>query len=280
MAMKQARADADELRLKARLKPQPELGELYVHICAAFEPACEIAKMSRKSDYLLPWQFVYAQTKLEEHLGRVEALVLASDVLTRWPATPGTTFSWKAGDSALEVALLFSRAVHMATVVARTQSVGMLGRKPPELRISEPDPDPKVVAWHAATVKELQDHTLQPLPAWPVWEITRDMGKMGSLLADEYERTIASMPASRGPVSETSSPRRMNKFLKQDQVTRTLRQHPEWTDTQIAKAAGCARSSLYRMKDFKAVRALLATEREQLPKGSKNGDTGEVEAWR
>ena len=58
-----------------------------------------------------------------------------------------------------------------------------------------------------------------------------------------------------------------------------LAYHPEWSDEQIAKAAGCNRASLYRMKKFIAAKGLLKDGKGLLPKGSKNGESGQMEAW-
>jgi hypothetical protein len=127
---------------------------------------------------------------LNECVERADKVVKETDLLENWPTTPGTTFLWMGGDSAVEAALEFSRAVLSATLWTRVQTVGVLGHNPPDLRIAEPHPDPKITAWRDATVKELQDHTLPPAPAWPMWEILRDVRKMGSLLRDEYSRAL------------------------------------------------------------------------------------------
>jgi hypothetical protein len=57
-----------------------------------------------------------------------------------------------------------------------------------------------------------------------------------------------------------------------------LADHPDWTDKQIAKAAGCNVKSLYRMKSFTTAKAALKQGRDDMPKGSKSKE-GEVEAW-
>jgi hypothetical protein len=57
-----------------------------------------------------------------------------------------------------------------------------------------------------------------------------------------------------------------------------LKDHPEWTDSQIAKAAGCKRTSLYDMPAFVKAKAMLKVGKKDLPKGRKDKD-GRVEAW-
>ncbi len=63
------------------------------------------------------------------------------------------------------------------------------------------------------------------------------------------------------------------------QAVALLVQHPEWTDSQIADAVGCARTSLYRWSKFTISRAALQQGRSGIAKGSKNAQTGDLEAW-
>jgi hypothetical protein len=57
-----------------------------------------------------------------------------------------------------------------------------------------------------------------------------------------------------------------------------LQQHPEWSDTRIAKAAGCSRTTLYRWPFYVKARELLASGKKVRPRGSKSKD-GVIEAW-
>jgi hypothetical protein len=57
-----------------------------------------------------------------------------------------------------------------------------------------------------------------------------------------------------------------------------LQSHPEWTDTQIATAAGCSRTSLYRWPLYQQAREILATGKASRPHGSKSKD-GHIDAW-
>jgi hypothetical protein len=66
---------------------------------------------------------------------------------------------------------------------------------------------------------------------------------------------------------------------KEAKALAALADHPRWTDEQIAQAAGCNRQSLYRMKKFVAAKRLLKAGRDTLPAGTKDGETGEVQAW-
>jgi len=55
-----------------------------------------------------------------------------------------------------------------------------------------------------------------------------------------------------------------------------LKQHPDWTDTKIAKEAGVRRTSPYRWPEYKKLRQLLRKP-WSLPRGSKGKD-GSIEA--
>ena len=58
-----------------------------------------------------------------------------------------------------------------------------------------------------------------------------------------------------------------------------LKDHPGWTNQEIAKAAGCHPKSLHRFDDFMKAREILRqATRASIPKGSKSKD-GEMEAW-
>jgi hypothetical protein len=57
-----------------------------------------------------------------------------------------------------------------------------------------------------------------------------------------------------------------------------LADHPGWSDTEIAKKAGCNRTTLYAFKKFMAAKEILREEKNNLPRGSKFPDEG-MEAW-
>ncbi len=59
----------------------------------------------------------------------------------------------------------------------------------------------------------------------------------------------------------------------------TLADHPEWSDTQIAKAVGCSRTSLYRWPKFVKSQEILKAGKDTMPHGEKTAD-GDFEAWK
>jgi hypothetical protein len=58
-----------------------------------------------------------------------------------------------------------------------------------------------------------------------------------------------------------------------------LVQHPEWSVTRIAQEVDCNRQHLYRLPLFMKARAALKAGRGDIPRGTKDGATGDIEAW-
>ncbi len=84
-------------------------------------------------------------------------------------------------------------------------------------------------------------------------------------------------PLAMPAVSANENPAKA--LSKEAKALAALADHPNWTDGQIAQAAGCDRRSLYRMKKFVAAKGMLKDGKDLMPKGRKDGQTGEVEAW-
>jgi hypothetical protein len=66
---------------------------------------------------------------------------------------------------------------------------------------------------------------------------------------------------------------------KKAKALAALADNPEWTDEKIAAAAGCHVKSLYRWDEYTRARAILRDGRGVMPKGTKDKDTGDIEAW-
>jgi len=71
------------------------------------------------------------------------------------------------------------------------------------------------------------------------------------------------------------------KLSKEAIALATLVDHPKWTNEQIADAVGCHVKTLSSKdwKKFRAARGTLADGRKNMPRGTKNKKTGDVEAW-
>ncbi len=91
------------------------------------------------------------------------------------------------------------------------------------------------------------------------------------LLANLCQQAIAPDRTGNNPKGELMSKRAL--------ALATLIQHPDWTDTQIAEAVGCNRTSLYKMPDFVKARKILKQAKSDIPRGEKNGEDGTVDAW-
>jgi len=65
---------------------------------------------------------------------------------------------------------------------------------------------------------------------------------------------------------------------KKEKALALLQQHPEWSGSAIADAAGCSRTSFYKWPEYKQARELLREQRGDLPTGQKD-ETGNIEAW-
>lgn len=58
-----------------------------------------------------------------------------------------------------------------------------------------------------------------------------------------------------------------------------LCEHPDWSNTRIAKETGVNRTTLYTFPEVVMARNLLKQGRDNIPRGTKNGKTGDVESW-
>jgi len=58
-----------------------------------------------------------------------------------------------------------------------------------------------------------------------------------------------------------------------------LTDHPDWTDKQIAGIAGCPWTELYRVPKYKFAKAAMKAGKSNMPKGSKDAESGDMEAW-
>ena len=74
-------------------------------------------------------------------------------------------------------------------------------------------------------------------------------------------------------------PEKQPDLPKEARALAALVANPTWTDAKIAEAAGCNRTSLYRMPRYQKAKAMLKSGRTAYPKGQKDGETGQVEAY-
>lgn len=91
----------------------------------------------------------------------------------------------------------------------------------------------------------------------------------------DREKLRARISSSNDKIVKAGGP----KLQKEALAVALLVQHPDWTNSKIADAVGCARTSLNRWPRFKLARAALQSGRPNLPRGQKDDETGDIEAW-
>ncbi|MCX5653723.1 MAG: hypothetical protein NTY65_03620 [Planctomycetota bacterium] len=159
-------------------------------------------------------------------------------VTAMWLTSKASAFAWRTGDS--EIAGMYAKA-----------------RKYQE-------------DWRTVLKKRFPNSPLPELPRLAGNDFYAGMFNLAdycNLIADTLD----------GPGKEEAG----DKAAELSKVARALAaltEHPDWTDEQIADAAGCCRESLYRMKKFMAAKALLKEGKHDVAGGSKSKEGG-VEAW-
>ncbi|MFO0875486.1 MAG: hypothetical protein U0575_16175 [Phycisphaerales bacterium] len=221
---------------------------------------------------------------------------LQSTLRERWACSQSQRFgdvvgrglAW--GPSAAAVALQVTRLVS-----GRIPSVGAWkiaeGEFPLADAIAWPDPDPRFESWIASLTQPIFEGSASennpPILPSAFAEVRAQGETLLGNIEEERRRSIAAANA-REPVREIApgGERRTDTTANGDgddtsaeaRVLALLIRHRNWTDTQIAKAAGVARTSLYRLPNFKAARQ-AQRDGGTLAKGSKNRESGIVEAW-
>jgi hypothetical protein len=104
--------------------------------------------------------------------------------------------------------------------------------------------------------------------------------KVKGFMAELIEEALAAQADKPDLDATAAAPQsdKPGKMNKQACALAVKTQHPDWTDAQIAKAAGCHVKSLYRWKLFTAAKDLLKGGRADLPLGRKPKDEP-MEAW-
>ena len=154
---------------------------------------------------------------------------------------------------------------------------------------------PEVISTHqrvfASDIQHAHDWLdANPTPTTPQRPVGLESGADGSeamteRIVAEYSklcRVLASAAndAQRGPGAVPAVLETGDVDLKQrERAMALLIHHPEWTLQAIADAVPCSRTSLYRWSEFMKARAIIKSGRNDLPKGSKDAETGSVEAW-
>lgn len=80
-------------------------------------------------------------------------------------------------------------------------------------------------------------------------------------------------------ISEAEETQTENALSAEAKALALLVGHPDWPNTKIAKSVGVSRTTLYNWPNFKKAKEVLKQGKNNLLKGSKNGETGNIEAW-
>ena len=103
-------------------------------------------------------------------------------------------------------------------------------------------------------------------------------GQLAAVLADVSDVVKKSIPRTPPGGHQVAGDDKPDRPSKEALALGVLADHPEWSDTHIAKKAGCNRTTLYTFKKFMAAREILREGKSNLPRGSKFPDDG-MEAW-
>lgn len=127
--------------------------------------------------------------------------------------------------------------------------------------------------------------TMDMLLAIQLGSTPADCGEKLRTLADSLDELLGAeaggpSPAEQSNLSDTGVTGNAGDGLDGEaRVLAILVQHPEWSDTMIAKEARLSRTTLYRYPRYKAARAMgRHAGKAALPKGYKTKD-GELEAY-
>lgn len=122
---------------------------------------------------------------------------------------------------------------------------------------TEPDADPPHLAFLAATDS-----------------VAYKVRDQRDALQRELSRNVPALP----PAATEPPPPASGRPSKEALALAVLADHPDWSDTKIADAAGCNRTTLYTFRKFMAAREILREGRNNRPRGRKLSN-GTIEAW-
>jgi hypothetical protein len=185
--------EAEELVTKAERDPNKEdTLFLYTYATQALRYAVEITKMTRDKRCLSVDQFIASQVRLFEYSRRLNTYPDIANIFDKWPANPGITFTWLAGQNALDVAIQFIQMINNGVIAARNETLIHGVTSYDELIVS-PEPDAAFEKWRDRAITEILTYLLPKSNVWPnMADIHRDYGSLCYKLKDEYNRAVKS----------------------------------------------------------------------------------------
>lgn len=94
----------------------------------------------------------------------------------------------------------------------------------------------------------------------------------------ENQQAEAGQPTETGG-DKAGDTKEQVKLSKEQEALAILVKYPDWTNKQIAQRIGVHEKSLSRWPVFQSAREAQKTGRKDFPNGSKDGQTGDLEAW-
>jgi hypothetical protein len=150
---------------------------------------------------------------------------------------------------------------------------------------------------NAARLKAITDAALTMHEQHPEWKLRtvplsetpdcpteQDFIRLESWFADAQVKWLATMetPKEKTLNASVTPPKTdaTKNVSAEAKAVAILIDHPEWSDTRIAHEADINRTTLYKLPKFMEARRLLKEQgKKSLPRGSKDGETGTMEAW-
>ena len=98
--------------------------------------------------------------------------------------------------------------------------------------------------------------------------------------ASAVSQQVAAAFGSQPTIGEVSaSPRDVQPLSGEALAVALLVQNPKWSNTRIAAACGCNRTTLNTWPKFMAAREMQKRNKDAIPRGRKDAKTGDLEAW-
>lgn len=197
-----AEREADEAE-QSQLDP---LGKFAALGAVAFDRAATLAKMAASKQPPTVPAFLGEFVRLDAFISRWRKLPDREQLWQCWPATPGVTYGhyMRAGDSALDLAIVFAESVRGAVLVARAFSTQTFQT---DAMVVEPPPDAKLLKWRDAVMKELAEKTLD-LRNWPMADLHRDTDSLLRRINAEWLKALSKEPTPTIVQTVVSEPRR------------------------------------------------------------------------
>ncbi|MBN2457299.1 MAG: hypothetical protein JXB29_12315 [Sedimentisphaerales bacterium] len=243
-----------------------------------------------KSDYLGVSWFVTNVFAIRDYLEKIDELCKKDSPLNeneeqtrnRVSKNIGIRFGRTVGFCALDVANRVTRMTSRCIDEAQAKSKTLQNEKELNSLIAFRNdgtaPDPRLFRW-AETAILLMREQLPPIDDWPAWQMLADRdnvairmaGEMAEIEGEYWER-----------VQENKSDTKKPQLTTKGYMLGALYDNISASDSKIARMAGVHKSTLSRFKPFQNIREWLKESGKKergLTGGSKDGETGDMEAW-